>query len=80
VAKIADCPPDQVQEGSRLIEDVGLDSLSLAELVVILIEKYDMFSLSQTLEERSWEKVTVRSLYDEYLTGLPPRARSSATA
>ena len=69
-----------VDGDTRLIEDLGLDSLSLTELVVILIERHDMYSLSKTLEERSWEHVTARALYDEYLTGVPPSARSSSTA
>ena len=80
VADLADRPVEEIDETSRLVEDLGLDSVALAELVVILIERYDMYSLSKTLEERSWEQVTVRSLYDEYLTGVPPRAGGSSTA
>ena len=80
VAGLADCQADAVDGDTRLIEDLGLDSLSLTELVVILIERHDMYSLSKTLEERSWEHVTARALYDEYLTGVPPSARSSSTA
>jgi acyl carrier protein len=63
-----------------VIKDLGLDSLSLAELVVSLIDEYDMYSLAKTLDERSWEDVTVGALYDEFLTGLPPRSPSSRTA
>jgi acyl carrier protein len=79
-ARLAERPADIIDETTRLVEDLEMDSLSLAELVVILIEKYDMYSLSKTLEERSWDNVTVRAMYDEYLTGLPPRAGTSSTA
>lgn len=71
VAGIAEVSPDSVDEQSRILEDLGLDSLALAELGVVLVDKYDTYSLSRELETRRWDNVTVRALYDEYLTGAP---------
>jgi acyl carrier protein len=79
VAELVEWPPDKLLPTTRVIEDLGLDSLSLAELVVILVERYDMNGLSQTLEERVWENLTVGALYDEYLTGAPQGTRRSST-
>jgi acyl carrier protein/RimJ/RimL family protein N-acetyltransferase len=71
VAGIAEVPAADVQSGSRVLEDLALDSLALAELGVVLVDRYDTWSLSRELETRSWENVTVRDLYNEYLTGAP---------
>ena len=79
VAELVEWPPDKVLRTTRVIEDLCLDSLSLAELVVILVERYDMSGLWQTLEDRVWENLTVGALYDEYLTGSPPGTRRSST-
>ena len=75
VAAIAQVPVADVREDSRVLEDLALDSLALAELGVVLVDKYDSWSLSRDLETRSWDNCTVRSLYHEYLTSAPsPRA------
>ena len=66
VAVIADVPLADIGADTRLIEDLGCDSLSLVELVVALIEDYGMEGLSQNLGERTWQGVTVGALYDEY--------------
>jgi acyl carrier protein len=76
IAQITGIPPADVTEASRLIDDLGLDSLALTELLVVLIDEYDMHSLSRGLEDREWQNVTVRDLYHEYLTG----ARSAPTS
>jgi acyl carrier protein len=71
VAAIAQVSASDVREDTRVLEDLALDSLALAELGVVLVDKYDSFSLSRDLETRSWVHRTVRSLYDEYLTSAP---------
>jgi acyl carrier protein len=78
VASIAEVPVTDIQPETSVIEDLALDSLALAELGVVLVDKYDTWSLSRDLETRSWENVTVRDLYDEYLTGAPPSAPGPA--
>jgi acyl carrier protein len=79
LAELADCPPERVHRDTRVIEDLGLDSLALAELVVVLMEKYRMSSVSQTLEDRVWENFTVGALYDEYLAGAQTGSQQSST-
>jgi hypothetical protein len=79
LAELVERPPDEVLPTTRVIEDLGLDSLALAELVLILVEKYEMGGLSKTLEERVWENVTAGALYDEYLTGGRSGNRQSST-
>ena len=64
---------------TRVIEDLGLDSLALAELVVVLMEKYGMSSVPQTLEDRVGENLTAGTLYDEYLAGGPTGRHRSST-
>ena len=74
VAAIAEMPETEISPTTRVLEDLALDSLALAELGVVLVDKYDIHSLSRELEARSWDNVTVRQLYEEYLTGSPASA------
>lgn len=78
VASIAEVAASDIQPDTRVLEDLALDSLALAELGVVLVDKYDTWSLSRELETRSWDNVTVRDLYDEYLTGAPPPTAGTA--
>jgi acyl carrier protein len=75
VAAIAEVPATQITAETRVLEDLALDSLALAELGVVLVDKYDTHSLSRELETRRWDNVTVRSLYEEYLTGAAAESR-----
>jgi acyl carrier protein len=77
VASIAGVPSDRIHAETRILEDLGLDSLALAELAVVLVEKYDMWSVSKQLETRTWADVTVRDLFDEYLTRVPVKKQPS---
>jgi acyl carrier protein len=79
VAEIAQVPAAEVGPETRVLEDLALDSLALAELGVVLIDKYDLWTLSSELETRSWENLTVRALYDEYLTGVPRPSSAPAS-
>jgi acyl carrier protein len=71
VAAIAQVSEDRVQPDTRVLVDLALDSLALAELGVILVEKYETVSPSDDLETRKWDNVTVRALYNEYLRVTP---------
>ena len=50
---------------ARLVADLGLDSLALAEVIVGLIEKYAPPSLVRDVDGREWERLTVGELYSE---------------
>jgi acyl carrier protein len=69
VAAIANVPESEVLPETRVLEDLALDSLALAELGVVLVDKYGTWSSSNHLEQRRWDNVTVRELYDNYLGG-----------
>ena len=68
VAAAAGIPVREVSPSTRLIEDLDLDSLALTEVVVMLIVELGMESLSDGLEQRRWDSVTVGGLYDEYIS------------
>jgi acyl carrier protein len=78
VAEIAQVSEDQVQADTRVLEDLALDSLALAELGVILVDKYQTASPTNDLESRKWENVTVRALYNEYLRAAPATPSADA--
>lgn len=65
VAAIAEIDAAAIQRDSRLIGDLGLDSLALVELVVTLVERYEMVRLVDELEQRDWTTTTVGQLFDE---------------
>jgi acyl carrier protein len=70
IASSAQVSVDRIGSGTRLTEDLGLDSLALTELVVLLIVEFDMTDLADDLEARNWAGVTVGALYSEYRRGL----------
>jgi len=74
LAAIAQVPEAGVHEDSRVLEDLALDSLALAELGVVLVDKHHTWSPTNNLETRRWDNVTVRELYNEYLRGGPAAA------
>lgn len=64
-----------IDRRSRLLEDLGLDSLALAEVVVLLLVDFNMTRLGVELGKRNWTLVTVGELYDEYQWDEPPPHR-----
>jgi acyl carrier protein len=66
VASSAHVPVDTVERDTRLDHDLDLDSLALAELIVMLIVEFDMETLADDLEGRNWSAMTVGGLYEEY--------------
>jgi acyl carrier protein len=74
IAEVARVPADAIAPGTRLIGDLGLDSLALAELVVLLLTEIGVPSLEDELAGREWEQATVGELFAEYQRGdRPPR-------
>jgi acyl carrier protein len=53
------------------IENLGLDSLALTELLITLIEDHGVDALTEDLFERSWERVTLAALFEKYCNGKP---------
>lgn len=70
VAEIAQQPPDRVTRDARVIEDLALDSVALAELVVLLIDDYEVAGVARELDELAWSRLTLGRIFDEHLTGV----------
>jgi acyl carrier protein len=71
VASVAQVRAEDIARSTRLVEDLGLDSLALTEVVVLLIVELDMDTVSDDLERRDWADVTVGDLYNEYCRNWP---------
>jgi acyl carrier protein len=65
VAACAFVSVDGITPATRLDADLGMDSLSLTELVVVLIVDFGAADLGDTLDDRDWAGVTVGQLFDE---------------
>jgi len=65
IAAIGRLPVERVEPEALLIDDLGFDSLAIAELIVLLVDDYGISTLPQDLEARDWTDVTVGQLRDE---------------
>jgi acyl carrier protein len=65
IASVVGLEPEQVTQSSRIVEDLGFDSLALLELAVLLIDEYGMERLSEQLAERNWENTSAGELFSE---------------
>jgi acyl carrier protein len=63
VAEIAGVDPGDIREDTRLINDLGLDSVALTEIVVVLVDDFDVPELSHELDEGAWAEVSVGELF-----------------
>jgi acyl carrier protein len=72
VATAAHVRPEAITPSTRLDEDLGIDSLALAEVVVVLIVDFGMDAMAEQLDQRDWSGVTVGELYDEYRATAEP--------
>jgi acyl carrier protein len=83
VADLAGAPLTEITPESRLIEDLGLDSLALVELLVVVMEHHhDAATMADRLEDRSWDGVTLGMLLQAGRrppAGVPVTASSSWT-
>ncbi|HTU16031.1 MAG TPA: acyl carrier protein [Solirubrobacterales bacterium] len=62
---IASADPGESPDDPRLVEDLGLDSLAMAEVMVLLEEKYGMTGQRVSLLTRDWRGITVSQIYEE---------------
>jgi acyl carrier protein len=84
VADFAQVPDQAIDRQTLLIEDLGLDSLALTELLITLIEEYEIDALSAELFARTWERVSIGELFEIYCnpseTGSPGAAQGSVAS
>ncbi|HTU14573.1 MAG TPA: acyl carrier protein [Solirubrobacterales bacterium] len=52
-------------QNPRLVEDLELDSLAMAEVVLLLENKYGLEKRRMDLLTRDWNNVTVSQLFEE---------------
>lgn len=69
LARAANVSSEAIERRTRLADDLGLDSLAFAEVIVALLVDLDMESIEQDLGQRDWRDVTVGELFDEYQSG-----------
>jgi GAF domain-containing protein len=74
LAELSGVPRDEIRAETRLVADLALDSLALAELVVSLIERYAPASMVRDLEDHDWDRMTAGNLFDECMAGSGKRA------
>jgi acyl carrier protein len=58
---------EAIQPRSRLADDLGFDSLALAELGVLLEERYGGDQLVDQLETIEWKTLTAGMVFDNYI-------------
>ncbi len=63
VAEIADVPSNSVGQDTRLIGDLGMDSVALTELVTMLVDDFDIPELAHQLADNDWGTVTVGEVF-----------------
>ncbi len=66
IACIAEVAPTDVSPETRIVEDLGYDSLALAELALVLIDDSEMDDVADSLVDKTWTGVTVGELYEQY--------------
>lgn len=76
LAEHRDMPGVMIEKDSRLIDEIGFDSLSIAELVVTLIVELEMTGLGDSLDKVSWTDLTAGELFEHYVTGTPVKPRA----
>jgi acyl carrier protein len=64
IAELGRVPVEQVRHESLLVDDLGLDSLALAELVVLLSDGPQAQALAESAETRDWSTVTAGELWN----------------
>jgi acyl carrier protein len=62
LAALLEVSAETIDPDARLIEDLGIDSVALAEMIVLLITDYGAEELAARLEFERWENRTVREV------------------
>jgi acyl carrier protein len=62
---VAQVSREEVSRDSRLVEDLGLDSLALLEVLALVDDNYGADTAIDELETRGWAGVTAGELFDQ---------------
>jgi acyl carrier protein len=79
IADVATIDPNEIQDSSSYVEDLGLDSLSILEIVVLLEQHYKIKMPPEQLAEIRTVGDTI-AVVQKYLGAIPLDEPSSATA
>ena len=71
VEEVSGIPSSEIRRESRLVEDLNLDSLELAQVLVALLVDYQLEGLPDRLQQTDWKRVTVGELFDACLAARP---------
>jgi acyl carrier protein len=67
IAEIAQVSPGEIRQESGLVDDLGLDSVALAEVVVLLVDDFDIAEVSTGVADGDWSTITVGELFRLHL-------------
>lgn len=76
VGEITDRDPSELTPEMLIIGDLGLDSFGLSELIVSLIVDFGFDELSDHLDARNWDLVTLGELAAEFAARSLEAART----
>jgi acyl carrier protein len=63
IVDISLTPADRIVPDARLVQDLDLDSLALIELVVVMVDKYEL-TIPDDLDAERWKDLTAGQLFD----------------
>lgn len=69
LAVIAHREPSIIAPETRLVADLGLDSLAITELAVALMDEFGVEAVTDRMDEIEWEALTVGRVFDDYVDG-----------
>lgn len=62
IADIAEMDASQIELDMRVAGDLGLDSLAVAEVMLMLEDDFDALGLEHALADADWDALTLRDL------------------
>jgi acyl carrier protein len=74
IAELTGRPAELISPEARLMRDLALDSLALAELGVSLREAYERPDHPIRFEDRDWEQTTAGDLFEDCVGARRPLA------
>jgi acyl carrier protein len=71
VAQAVFVPVESVRRETRLIEDLDADSLAVVELVIAMVDDYDL-TVPDGIDPARWKGITAGQLFDSVVQGSLP--------
>lgn len=75
LAQLTAMPAEQIDPDVEVMGGLGLDSLALAELVLVLREAYESPGRQIQLDGRNWQRITVGQLFELFSGSRVPARR-----